>query len=240
VKFTAKIKGGEYSVLYSATFCVFWFYDTIKRHNALQQSGQHWSIDFIVSNCKLQRYKQNYIGIEHRTLTFDLNQFSIKFSPASTHTQIHNPTPSRRRLLWLICRHYSLCTTHITPCIRSYKLLFLWTHMRSYYHTNPTTTPYDTQGNYPNMSGGVQYRERREDLQIQTEPISHFENRLLLKIEKRGKVVTEYRVFHDMLNIRYEYVGYKINSNGKKDSSQLCPAALTLKFFQCLLEVQCS
>ena len=33
--------------------------------------------------------------------------------------------------------------------------------MRFCYHTNPTTTPYDIQGNYPNMSDGVQYRERR-------------------------------------------------------------------------------
>jgi hypothetical protein len=30
------------------------------------------------------------------------------------------------------------------------------------------------------------------------------------------------------------------NSNGRKDSSQLCPMALTLKFFQCVVEVQCS
>ena len=62
--------------------------------------------------------------------------------------------------------------------------------MRFCYHTNPTTTPYDIQGNYPNMSGGVQYRERRGDIQIfleiQTQPITHFENRLLSKMEERG------------------------------------------------------
>ena len=43
-----------------------------------------------------------------------------------------------------------------------------------------------------------------------------------------------------MLNLRYEYVEYMTNSNGRTDSSELCPAVLKLRFFQCLLEVQSS
>jgi len=114
--------------------------------------------------------------------------------------------------------------------------------MRFCYHTIPTTTPYDIQGNYPNMSGGVQRKEGwiyKFSCKFKRSPLLILRTAYYWKWV-RGKVVTAYRTFHNTLNLRYEYVGYKTNSNGRKDSSQLCPAALTLILFQCLLKVQCS
>jgi len=118
--------------------------------------------------------------------------------------------------------------------------------MRFCYHTNPTTTPYDIQGNYPNMSGGVQYRERRggyTDFPRNSNWAHYsFWEPLIIENAKGGgrEVVTAYRIFHNMLNLRYEYAEYMTNSNGRKDSSQLCPVALTLQLFQYLLEIQFS
>jgi len=82
---------------------------------------------------------------------------------------------------------------------------------------------------YSTEKGGV---DIQIFLQIQTEPITHFENRLLSKMEK-GEVVTAYRVFHNMLNLRYEYVECMTNSNGRKDRSLLCPVALNTAIPMC-------